>query len=38
MDTVTQIQTLNEVVCISHTLEKGMNPPILLNSKADWTI
>ena len=29
MDTVTQIQVLNEAACISHTLGKGMHPTIL---------
>ena len=43
MDTVTQVQILDETDCISHstnTLGKGMNPIILLqlwiNSRAVW--
>ena len=41
MDTVTQVQILDEAVWISHsanTLEKGMNPTILsaMDSRADW--
>ena len=35
---VTQVQILDETVCISHsTYGKGMNPIILrVNSRADW--
>ena len=46
MDTVTRVQILDELVCISHsanTNEKVMNPPIPKtpvsygeNSRADW--
>ena len=35
MNTATQVQILDEVVCISHranSLQKGMNPTILLQA------